>query len=329
MTIKKLRCVIVGLGNQAFEHLEAIVNHADVCVVAGVDSNFERHKKAQQLIEDIICFKNLMDLKNSYLDFDAFILALPHNVYQLVWQDIIAFKRPLLKEKPLGRDYQEAKLFMQSAEESGCYLQTAIQRRQHPSYKYLFDYIRENHPKIDEVHAHLHLGKGSDTKNLGWRQNRQQSGGGALLDAGYHLVDLLQYLIGDFEIISATMWNESKADNGEDIEDRSWVFACTPSTWITIDTWVKGLSDNKGGYKKSEMILLNTNQGSIKANREGVWLNEQLLFVSEKQWQQAMIQQLSNFAYNVRNQLRQEDLIWDQLPAMRKIEEAYWLSSRY
>lgn len=331
MNSEKLRCVVVGLGNQAFEHLQAAQNHPDVLIVAGVDQDVQRHYKATSLLTDMRCFFSLQELHESKLEFDAFILALPHHVYASIWQNILDFKKPLLKEKPLGRDYQEAKHFMSTAQASGCYLQTAIQRRQHPSYQFLASFIKQNGLRVDEIHAHLHLGKGgaNNGANLGWRNDRKQAGGGALLDAGYHLVDLLQYLIGDFEVVSATMWNDGRADNGDDLEDRSWLFACTSQTWIAIDTWVRGLPDGQGGFIKSELVNLKTDMGIIVANREGVWLDDKKLFGGEKQWQLAMQAQLSNFANNVRAGRWDEDVIWDQLPAMRKIEEAYWLSSRY
>lgn len=78
------------------------------------------------------------------------------------------------------------------------------------------------------------------------------------------------------------MWNGDKADNGEDIEDRSWLFACTPNTWIMLDTWVKGEPNDKGGFNKSEQVKLSTNQGLLVASREGVWLNGVLLFSTDK-----------------------------------------------
>lgn len=332
---QKIRCVLLGLGNQAFEHLTASIDHTDVEIIAGIDQDQSRWKLTQDKYVDLnlTFFASLQELKLANFTFDAFILALPHHVYTEIWQDILAFNKPLLKEKPLGRDYQEAKKFMQLAHDANCGLQTAIQRRQHPSYQFLAHYLSEQHLMIDEIHAHLHLGKGQQNPtqefDLKWRGSRQQAGGGALLDAGYHLIDLIQYLIGDFQVVSATMWNGDKADNGEDIEDRSWLFGCTSNTWIMLDTWVKGEANTKGGFNKSEQVKLSTNRGVLIATREGVWLNDDLLFSSNKEWQTAMQQQLTDFANNIRHNHWQHDVIWDQLPAMRKIEEAYWLSSRY
>lgn len=333
----KIRCAILGLGNQAFEHVQASINHPDIEIVAGIDANRDRWQSTTHKFPMLTLnyFESLAQLQASNTDIDAFILALPHHAYESIWDEILAYGRPLLKEKPLGRDYQEAKHFMQSALHAKCGLQTAIQRRQHPSYQFLAEYLKKHQLTVTEIHAHLHLGKGKQDEsvgvapNLGWRGERRTAGGGALLDAGYHLVDLVQYLIGDFEVISSTMWNGVVADNGQDIEDRSWLTCCSNQTWIMLDTWVKGENNDQGGFLKSEQIQLHTSHGVLIANREGVSLNNEVLFTSQREWQQAMTTQLSDFARNIRLQYWHDDVIWDQLPAMRKIEEAYRLSSRY
>lgn len=335
MSKLKIRAVLVGLGNQAIEHLIASIDHQEVQIVAGVDLEMARHQQIKQDFADLDLrfFQTLDELQASGLDFDALILALPHDVYEKEWDNIVQFGKPLLKEKPLGRDYQEAKTFMDKACQAGCGLQTAIQRRHYPSYQYLSKYLRSKSIEINELHAHLHLGKGQqqpvNEPDLKWRNSRQRSGGGALLDAGYHLVDLVQYIIGDFEVISATMWNGAKADNGMDIEDRCWLTGCTTDIWLMLDTWVQGEPNATGGFKKSEMIVLNTNQGVICANREGIWHNDTLLFKSSREWEGAMRMQLSEFAQNIHQNNWQNDAIWDQLPAMRTIDKAYWLSKSY
>lgn len=331
----RIKCAILGMGNQAFEHLLASIDHPDIEIVAGIDGNQAQWNKARQAFPqlELQCFSGLADLQASGVSIDAFILALPHHVYEGIWPSLMELGKPLLKEKPLGRYYQEAKDFMQQSLASGCGLQTAIQRRQHPSYKFLGQYLKQNKLTPTELHAHLHLGKGHENPcvkfDLGWRGDRSQAGGGALLDAGYHLIDLVQFLIGDFDVISATMWQGSKADSGQDIEDRSWLTGCSTDTWLMIDTWVKGESNKKGGYLKSEEVRLKTSQGILSANREGVWLGDQRLFSSDREWQHAMRQQLADFARSIVTNNWHNDVIWDQLPAMRKIEEAYGLSSRY
>lgn len=334
----KIRCVILGLGNQASEHMMASIDHADVEIIAAIDTDTSKWQQFAQSPMQLVFFVDLKALKAANIDFDAFILALPHDVYANIWDDLVSFGKPLLKEKPLGRDYAEAKHFMEQAKLHGCGLQTAIQRRMHPSYAFLAQYIKENNHQITELHSHLHLGKStkkpaavdhvSDTKN--WRADKAVSGGGALLDSGYHLIDLVLYLVGDFDLISATMWHGNVADNGKDIEDRCWLMGVSRYTWIMVDTWVEGEKDAQGKLQKSEGVILQLKNGdSLTANREQVQHNDKVIFETNRDWEKAMQSQLTDFANNVRNSTWQSKIIWDQLPAIRKIEEAYRLSSRY
>jgi len=332
---KKLRCVLFGLGNQAHEHLSASLGHSDIEIIAGIDSNTEQwgNIESDYPTAQLQLFETLSDLIESNLEFDAFILALPHHAYESIWSDILNCDKPILKEKPLGRNYQEARAFMQQASLAKCGLMTAIQRRTHPSYVYLAYYLSKHKLIPDEVHTHLHLGKGrvdqSQSFNLGWRGDRIISGGGALLDAGYHMIDLLMYLIGDFDIVAATMWHDDRVDDGIENEDRSWLMARSQHTWIGADIWVKGELDNKGGYQKSERVVLKCGDQKICANREGVWVNDKQIYDTSREWQQAMVQQLTDFASRIRSNHWDDNVIWDQLPIMLKIEQAYALSSRY
>lgn len=324
----KIHVALIGMGSQGKEHIEAAQKHHQINIVAGVESSAEARKALALSYPDILLFDNIAALKQASQDLglQGLILALPHHVYEENWQDILAFNLPLLKEKPLGRNYQEAQDFVLQANNKGIVLQTAIQRRHHPSYQFLRSYIQQQQLTIEEIHAHLHLGKklqppqANNTEK--WRDLRLWSGGGALLDTGYHLVDLLHYLIGPFELVSATIWGNDKLDDGRLIDDRAWLTARAEQCWISIDTWVHGSA-------KSEQVMLLTNKGILTANREGVALEGESLFSTQKEWHEAMLKQLSEFAHNIQQQKVQDETIWEQLPAMRLIEEAYRLASRY
>jgi len=54
-----------------------------------------------------------------------------------------------------------------------------------------------------------------------WRQYKEQSGGGALMDMGVHLIDLLQYIM-DSRIVQVAAMNETKTF-GYDVDDSSAV----------------------------------------------------------------------------------------------------------
>lgn len=330
----KLRCALVGIGHQGREHLEAAMGHPDVDIVIAVDRSEVARLSVEEQASHIEVLTSLDELEDKADCFDAFILALPHHVYEDTLDKVIKFCKPILKEKPLGRDYLEAKRFMSEANKKGIGLQTAIQRRTHSTYRALLDYLKQTTPVIDEVYARLHLGKEfrvqtpAKAQVSNWRGDKVRSGGGALLDAGYHMFDLVYYLVGDFEVVSATTWQDTKADDGTLIDDRGWVLARTTDTWIMLDIWVGG-EMVKGKPQKSEYVELKTNQGLIFADRESMRIDGKECYKGDSNWSEAMKKQLTTFANNVKRGDWSDNGIWDQLPIIRQIEKAYWLSRSY
>lgn len=92
---------------------------------------------------------------------------------------------------------------------------------------------------------------------------------------------------------------------------------------------MKGTPNDKGGYQKSERVLLKCGDQQIYANREGVWVDDVQVYQSSRDWQESMTQQLTDFATRIASKRWDDNVIWDQLPIMLKIEQAYALSSRY
>lgn len=81
---------------------------------------------------------------------------------------------------------------------------------------------------------YLHTGYQNPNRPMSWRLRRNQSGGGALVDLGSHVIDLARALLGDFETVQATTrtYIESRpisanSDQREavDVDDVTWVQA--------------------------------------------------------------------------------------------------------
>lgn len=234
----------------------------------------------------------------------------------------MALGLPLLKEKPLGRTLEEAQDFLTRARTAGCPVQTAIQRRHHPSYSRLLALVRERRLQIHEAHAHMHLGFDLTASGAsGWRSSRRHAGGGALLDSGYHMVDLLHSLLGPFELVSVALWRNGAPLAGDDVDDQTWLLGRTASCWIYVDSYVGGA--------KSEKVVISTDQGLFSANRQGVWHEQTLIEDFDGSWTRAMISQLRCFADNIRQDNWSAPMIWDQLPAMQLIDSADSMASRY
>lgn len=326
-----LRLAMVGLGPQGLEHLDAASVTTAVQFVAGVELQVGQHEKILQHYPALKghLYNQIGELRAEPLD--GLVLALPHHAYEQVWDEIIGLGLPLLKEKPLARNQEEARHFLNSARAAGCQLQTAIQRRHHPSYQYLRQVLGESGEKVREIHAHLHLGFAQplpgDTHNITWRSDRKQSGGGSLLDSGYHMVDLLHDLVGSFELVTATLLHQGRLMDAKELEDRVFLSGRTAQAWVMLDSWLHGAndSDSKTGFKKSEGLIVQTDHQQWRADRSGVWRagQSEAIYTTRKDWQAAMAQQLEHFAQRIRSNTWHDATLWDQLPAMRVIDQAY------
>lgn len=327
----RLRLALVGLGNQGQEHLAAAAHCSGVEFVVGIDPSPQTRQAVLKRYPDLE-MRLLADLNGlGPNEVDALVLALPHHCYESIWDQVLALRLPILKEKPLGRSYDEAFSLLHRAREAGCPVQTAIQRRHHPSYEGLKRSLASTGARIEEIHAHLHLGFANTTGgDESWRADRQASGGGALLDAGYHLVDLIHYLSGPFDLVSASLWCGDELVSERDIDDRAWLMGRSETCWIMLDSWRSGHPHPETGKpQKSEAVLLKTTEGIWQANREGLWRDGECLQSMSRDWLKAMVEQLENFAHNIRRGQWNDSSIWDQLPAMRLIDEAYRLAARY
>ena len=322
----KIRLGLIGMGNQGEEYLRAQKYCQQTEIVVGYDNEPTIQKRIKENYPDVKVLQSLEQLHSEQLD--GLILALPHHCYQDLWQALLSFKQPMLKEKPLGRNIQEAQHFINSAKQQDCPIQTAIQRRQHPSYVFLAQQLKDQ--AIIELKAHLHLGFNDEKEAPStWRSQRQTSGGGALLDSGYHLIDLVHYLIGQFELINACLWDGDKLIQAESnhVESDAVLLGRQGMTWVKIESKVSGevCAESKTGYKKSEAIEIVTTQDSYLANREGVWKNGLCIFECQRDWEKAIAQQMDDFSHNIVGKQWNNRLIWEQLPAMQMIERAYGL----
>lgn len=324
--VTKMRLGLIGLGNQGQEYLLAkdYCQHAEI--VAGFDNSQIIQQKIHAQYPALILAESIGQLKT--LQLDGLIVALPHHCYDGIWQELLDFKRPILKEKPLGRTIREAQQFISAAKQQGCPIQTAIQRRQHPSYIHLAERLKGQ--SITELSVHMHLGFNPDAEaSKTWRSQRPTAGGGALLDSGYHLVDLVHFLMGQFELINACLWDGEKLIQAESdtIETEAVLLGRQGSTWVKIESKLSGepCADSKTGYKKSEAVAVLTTENRYLANREGVWGNGLQILQCQRDWEKTIAQQLDHFANNITHKNWNSRIIWEQLPAMHMIDRAYSL----
>lgn len=327
-TSSPLRLALIGLGNQGQEHLLGAQDSTETCFVAGVDNNEAQRQSTQQHYPNLQLFSdiNALAAQADRLQLDGVVLCLPHQYYITVWEQVVALKLPILKEKPLARTVEEAHQLMEALPSNQ--LKTAIQRRHHPSYWQLKQLLKQDKATPREIHVWLHLGRENNSTKGDWRSDKKESGGGILLDAGYHLVDLVHYLIGPVEVINCTTWRHQQRCLVGEIEDSAQLLGRNEQCWFMLDAQLGGDVDEQGIPQKSEGIYVQTDEALYFANRTQIKRNDEVIWQGERTWQSAMAKQLDEFAADILDNQWSASTYWDQLPAMRLIEEAYQLSTK-
>lgn len=173
-----LRAGIVGLGGMGKCHLNALLSCKDVELVALCDVNKSTLEKLTKELK-VIGFTDFKEMFQK-VKMDFVVIALPHHLHLKAVREASTKGIHILKEKPLARNYDEAKEIVKVVEKEGVKLMIATQRR----YTRTFPYVKEF---IDrDLLGDIVLIRGQYiffiSRELGWRGSLEKAGGGALLD---------------------------------------------------------------------------------------------------------------------------------------------------
>lgn len=323
--MERVRLGLVGANRQGREHL---VDAAGVDIVAACDVSETVRTALGHDHPELGCYTTVTEMLEKER-LNGLVVAVPHHVVPEIWPELLAGRLPILKEKPLGRNLTEAFRLLADARAAGVPVVTAVQRRTHPSYEHLRAIVATE--RITNLAATLHLGFAPERASLGWRANRDMAGGGALLDSGYHMVDLAQSLVGPITVIHANLWTFDRPAGPDDLETDAIVTGRAGRTWVRLECRVGGRPDPSrlGGFVKFEHVAVDTDSVRYAADRRGVWKDEVMVFSCHSSWRDGMDAQLQRFAHMIRTKAFDADVVWDQVAAMRVIHEAYGDRGRF
>jgi predicted dehydrogenase len=131
--------------------------------------------------------------------------ALPNFAHKSVLLEAIAAGKHVYCEKPLAVNGMEAREIVKAAAEVEVQIGMTFNYRFVPALMRAYELIQEG--ALGEVYRfradYFHTGYQDPGRPLSWRMDREKSGGGALVDLGSHLIDLLRHLLGEFEAVQA------------------------------------------------------------------------------------------------------------------------------
>jgi predicted dehydrogenase len=139
-------------------------------------------------------------------------------------------------DKPLARNLPEAEEICSATRAGSRTYQMAFNYRFIPAImraKQLMDEGFVGEPLCFRA-LYLHAGYVDPDRPMSWRLDAKRSGGGALLDLGAHIIDLVRLLMGDFRRVQATtriftprrpLRKGSREMGGVEVDDAVWIQA--------------------------------------------------------------------------------------------------------
>jgi 1,5-anhydro-D-fructose reductase (1,5-anhydro-D-mannitol-forming) len=131
------------------------------------------------------------------------------NRHESLVREAAAAKKHLFVEKPLGITAKDSYAMADAIEQAGVLFQTGYFMRGNPIHQFLREHIQKgSFGKITRIrHTNCHSGSlgGWFDSEWRWMADYSQAGVGAFGDLGTHSLDILLWLMGDVERVSASI----------------------------------------------------------------------------------------------------------------------------
>lgn len=139
----------------------------------------------------------------SAADVDVVVVATPNKFLAEIGVAALESGKHVLIEKPMGRNYEEARLLSRAADQAGKLLKIGFNHRYHPA-------IRQAHDRLERgeigrlINLRLRYGHGGRPGYENeWRASLELAGGGELTDQGVHALDLIHWFGGHATNVAA------------------------------------------------------------------------------------------------------------------------------
>lgn len=209
-----IKLIAIGLGQQALkEHLPAILKSDKFDLVGVYDINPASVETVSKKFK-VKGFINLDKLIGA-TGCDAALVTVPHNKYVPIIAKLADAGVHIIKEKPFATTNEEASAIHKAVNDR-VFLGVTLQRRFNPIYQ-AFLQMQRHIGKIYSIEGKyvLNIAKLDE----GWRASKAQAGGGALVDMGYHFIDLLVWYFGVPQTVTARITRGNRDGQKYDVED--------------------------------------------------------------------------------------------------------------
>ncbi len=205
-----------GFGGIAKTHLMGLNNLDFLNVASDLDVNFKglttTSLKEKKSLAERVGFEKVVDNFDDLLaieDLDLVDLCTPNFIHKQEIIKSIKAEKNIYCEKPIALNLAEAEEILTELEGSSIKHQMAFVYRFLPAVAYAHALLNNKvigdvqFAKVEVYHSRYLNPK----VDMTWRLREKSSGGGALVDLGSHMIDLIRFLLGD--VSSVTAWTNT------------------------------------------------------------------------------------------------------------------------
>jgi len=260
-----VRVALVGVGGRGYKLLEAINNNEQAELVAICDTNAQ----ITDAMADELDVPGYYDYWRMFEEEDlhAAVISLPHHLYPDAIHAAFEAGVDVLKEKPLAKDLEDAQKILDMTENYGRRLMVAAQSKFSAPFSTAKTLVEAG--KIGEIfltHGRiLYRWERAFENEWGWRGKKNLSGGVAIVDSGWHILDLIYWFKGmPSKVHAFTGSMRGVPDADYDTDDKAVVNLEFPDG--SIGSAVMCFITMPGETR----LLLSGTLGSLDITREGV-----------------------------------------------------------
>ncbi len=201
---KTLRAGVIGAGAiSTRSHIPAYQAAGDVNVVAVCDVKKERAASVAKELEIPASYGDYRDMLANE-DLDLVSVCIPNALHAQAAIDAMRAGAHVLCEKPMAVAYADAREMVAVSQETGKSLTIGHHMRYQPATRAAKDLVMQGRL------GNVYYAKASYLRRSGipgygsWFTNKDLAGGGALMDIGCHMLDLVLWLMGYPKPVSVT-----------------------------------------------------------------------------------------------------------------------------
>jgi predicted dehydrogenase len=262
---ERLKVGIIGGGAIAqVAHLPVLKKMKGVEVQAICDTDLPKARALADRFAVKDAFDDIEELLR-YETLDAIVICSPTHLHESHIQAALSANLHVLVEKPLAMSATGAQRILRAVEKHNRVVMVGMNHRYRPDVQIVRSFVQSGElGTIESIRGSWHVFRPGRAQ-LGWRQRRDQAGGGAMLDLGLSILDLGLWLGGS----SAPSRVSASLDAGKERsveQSGSALVVCENGMSIFVDVTWRHL-----GEGERFGVGLRGSKGTASINPLNVW----------------------------------------------------------